>query len=98
MQQSEPGVTPGTVRGIRSTYARRRVSFSEVAFITHIVFPPCCSLLLVTYFTTTRLQCAYHLPEEAFTNRHDNLLIVGRDSLLQAVTLSITAYPLKDRE
>ena len=44
-----------------------------------VVFPPCCSLLLVTRLTTTSLQYAYLPPEEAFTNRHDHPLTVGPD-------------------
>jgi hypothetical protein len=38
-----------------------QVSFSEVAFINYVGFPPCCSRLLVILFTTTPLQCASFL-------------------------------------
>ena len=47
-------------------------SFSEVVFIDLLGCLLCCTCLLVTPFTTTALQCAYHLPEEAFTHRHEH--------------------------
>src|SRR5438094_3948386 len=50
-------------------------------FSSSLHYPRCisaCSLLVVTRFTTTRLQCEYRLPEEDFTNRPDALLTVGR--------------------
>jgi len=67
------------------------VSLVEVAFINHVVFPACCSLLLVTRFTTTPLHCASFLPKEAFTDRHGQVLMGGRDPRLQAVTARETA-------
>ena len=36
--------------------------------------------------TTMPLQCASHLPETVFTDRHEYLLIGGRALKLQAVT------------
>ena len=67
------------------------VSFSEVAFINYVGFPPCWSRLLVTLFTTTPLQCTSFLPEEDFTDRHSQVLSGERDPGLQAVTTRETA-------
>src|SRR3989442_5401508 len=63
-----------------------QVSFSEVAFINYVGFPPCCSRLLVILFTATPLQCASFLLEEAFTDRHSQVLSGERDPRLQPVT------------
>src|SRR5215467_10019921 len=75
----------------RDFCTRQRVSFSEVAFINYVGFPRCCSRLLVTLLTTTPLQCASFLPEEAFTDRHSQVLSGERDPGLQAVTTRETA-------
>ena len=69
----------------------RRLSFSEVAFINYVGFLPCCSRLLVTLLTTTPLLYASFLPEEAFTDRHSQVLSGERDPRLQAVTTRETA-------
>ena len=70
---------------------RKLVSFSEVAFINYVGFPPCCSRLLIRLFTATPLQCVSFLPEEAFTDRHSQVLSGERDPRLQAVTTRETA-------
>ena len=51
--------------------------FLEVVFTDYIGFPP--SLLVVTRLTTTRVQCAYPLQEEAFIHRDAHSLIVGKE-------------------
>jgi len=51
--------------------------FVEVVFTDYIGFPP--SLLVVTRLTTTRVQCAYPLQEEAFTHSDAHSLIVEKE-------------------
>jgi len=43
------------------------------------------------HFTATHLQCVYHFPEEAFTDRQDHVLIGERAPRPQAVTARYTA-------
>ena len=65
---------------------RCTLSFSEMVVNDSFVFLPYSMGLVVMSLTPDPLQCASHLPEAVFTDRHEHLLIAGRAPKLQAVT------------
>jgi hypothetical protein len=65
------------------------VPFAEVVFTDSIGFPPSCTLLVVTCLTTTRVQCAYPLQEEAFIHRDEHSLIGEKE---RSSRLSLKVY------